>query len=306
MNTPVALLIFRRPDLTEQVFAAIAAARPPLLLVISDWPTQPTDQAKCLEARRIATQVTWPCEVRICFASEHMGCKLRVSSGLDWVFSQVEEAIILEDDCLPHPTFFRFCEEMLAHFRNDGRIGHISGSNFQKGFQRSPYSYYFSRHMSIWGWATWRRAWRDYDVEMRLWPQLRDAGWQTDMLGSAQEARRLEAGWNMVHAGQVDTWDSQWHFCRLSQGTYGVTPNVNLISNLGFRSDALHTRYVFDPFAEQPLQEMTFPLAHPPYVICDDLSDQRYAELAFPIFRFHPRRIAALIAARFRRVNGTK
>lgn len=300
MKTPVAFLIFRRPDLTARVFAAIAAARPPKLLVISDWPTQPDDQVKCLEARRLATQVDWPCEVRTCFATEHMGCKRRVSSGLDWVFSQVEEAIILEDDCLPHPTFFRFCEEMLEHFRDDQRVGLISGSNFQKGFRRSPYSYYFSRHISIWGWATWRRAWRDYDVNMTLWPELRDGGWHTGMFGTPQEARRFEAIWNQVHAGKVDTWDSQWQFCRLAQGSYGVTPCVNLISNLGFRDDALHTNYRHDPFAALPLEEMKFPIRHPPYLIWDHVSDRRFNEIANPLFRYHPRRILALLRARFR------
>ena len=301
MTTSVALLVYRRPDLTARVFAEIAAARPPMLLVISDWPDRPEDQARCLEARRIATQVDWPCEVRTCFATEHMGCRLRVASGLDWVFREVEEAIVLEDDCLPHPSFFTFCEEMLERFRNDPRVGHISGSNFQKGFRRTPYSYYFSRHISVWGWATWRRAWRDYDVGMKLWPEVRAGGWHRALYASAHEARRAEKLYDVLYAQGLDTWDYQWQFSRLIQASLAVTPCVNLIANIGFRPDGTHTRYLHDPFADLPVQELPFPLHHPPFMIWDQISDARYNRIASPRFRFHPRRLFHLLAARWGR-----
>ena len=152
-STPVAFIIFNRPDTTKRVFAEIAKARPPKLLVIADGPRadHPADVEKCAAVRAIIDGVDWDCEVLKNYSDVNLGCKRRVSSGLDWVFDTVEEAIILEDDCLPHPTFFRFCEEMLEKYRDDKRIAMISGDNLQFGRKRTGYSYYFSRYPHIWG-----------------------------------------------------------------------------------------------------------------------------------------------------------
>lgn len=156
LTTPVAFIIFNRPDTTEKVFAEIAKAKPPKLLVIGDGPrvSRQGEAEKVAAARSIIQCVDWDCEVQTNFSDVNLGCKRRVSSGIDWVFEQVEEAIILEDDCLPDPTFFRFCEELLARYRHDQRIGMISGDNFQFGSRRNDDSYYFSKYVHIWGWAT--------------------------------------------------------------------------------------------------------------------------------------------------------
>ena len=295
MTTPVVLIIFRRPDSTARVFAEIAKARPPILFVVSDKATTPEDEAKCIATRAILNRIDWPCDLRTNFAPEHMGCGSRISSGLDWVFSQVEEAIILEDDCLPHPTFFRFCEEMLNRFRDDTRVGHITGDNFQKGWRRGPYSYYFSRYTSAWGWATWRRAWKDYDGKISTWPDVQKANWHLSLFTSANQARRFERMWDSVHGGRVDIWDIQWLYCRMMQGSYAVTPCVNLVTNIGFRPDATHTRNRIDPFANEPSAEMEFPLQHPPFFAWDHVSDNRYLDFVFPQHRFNPRRLRLLL-----------
>lgn len=156
LKTPVAFLIFNRPDTTRRVFAEIAKARPPKLLVVADGPRadHPDDVEKCAAVRAIIDGIDWDCKVLTNYSDINLGCKRRVSSGLDWVFDTVEEAIILEDDCLPHPAFFRFCEEMLNKYRDDKRIAMISGDNFQFGRKRTEYSYYFSRYPHIWGWAS--------------------------------------------------------------------------------------------------------------------------------------------------------
>src|SRR5512139_3287315 len=171
LKTPVAFIIFNRPDTAERVFAEIAKARPPKLLVVADGPraNRSGEAEKCAATRAIIDRVDWDCEVLTNFSDTNLGCKNRVSSGIDWVFEQVPEAIILEDDCLPHPTFFRFCEELLERYRDDERIGMISGDNFQLGQKRTDASYYFSRYNHIWGWASWRRAWRHYDREASAW-----------------------------------------------------------------------------------------------------------------------------------------
>ncbi len=184
-KSPVAFLVFNRPETTRKVFAEIARTRPPKLLVVADGPRrdQPGESDRCAEVRRIIEGVDWDCEVLTNYAEENMGCERRVSSGIDWVFANVDEAIFLEDDCLPHPSFFRFCDEMLKRFRNNDKIMTICGDNFQFGSRPSSFSYYFSRYCHIWGWASWRRAWNFYDVRISHWPELKKSGWLDDHSG---------------------------------------------------------------------------------------------------------------------------
>ncbi|MEN2383889.1 MAG: hypothetical protein KA716_33360 [Gloeotrichia echinulata DEX184] len=153
LSTPIGFFIFNRPDLTAQVFEAIRQTKPHKLLVVADGPRFPEEEEKCLKTREVIKSVDWDCEVLTNFSEINLGCKYRVYSGLDWVFSQVEEAIILEDDCLPTPSFFYFCQTLLQRYRDDERVMHISGNNFQFGQSRTPYSYYFSKYNHIWGWG---------------------------------------------------------------------------------------------------------------------------------------------------------
>ena len=190
LQTPVVLLIFNRPDTTERVFETIRQAKPPKLLVVADGPRadKPGEAEKCAAVRAILDRVDWDCQVIQNYADTNLGCRERVSSGLNWVFETVEEAIILEDDCLPHPTFFRFCEELLERYRHDDRIMTISGNNLQFGRPHTEDGYYFSRYTHIWGWASWRRAWRFYDLEMKAWPELRNTNWLAEKMKSERSA----------------------------------------------------------------------------------------------------------------------
>ena len=274
LKTPVAFIIFNRPDTTKRVFAEIAKARPPKLLVIADGPRadRPDDAEKCAAARAIIDGVDWDCEVLTNYSDVNLGCKRRVSSGLDWVFDTVDEAIILEDDCLPHPTFFRFCEEMLEKYRDDERIAMISGDNFQFGRKRTEYSYYFSRYTHIWGWASWRRAWRNYDVDMKRWHEIRDSGWLEDLLGSKVSYLYWKYIFENVYNGKIDTWDYQWIFSCWIQGELTVIPNVNLVSNIGFSLEAVHTTEK-NKFSEMKTESMLFPISHPSYMLRDSVAD---------------------------------
>ena len=254
--------------MTERVFAEIARARPPRLLVVADGPRadRPGELDACHAARAVIERVDWDCEVLTNFAETNMGCRRRVSSGLTWVFEQVEEAIILEDDCLPHPSFFPYCEELLERFRDDERVMMISGDNFQFGRRRTPYSYYFSRGTTdIWGWASWRRAWRLYDAGMRLWPELRDAGWLKDLLRDDDMVGYWRETFEKTYAGH-DTWDYQWTFSIWAQNGLAAIPNVNLVSNIGWGQRATHTSSADSPLGHLPAGEMRFPLEHPPHV----------------------------------------
>lgn len=176
LQTPVVFFIFDRPDTTARVFAEIARGKPPKLLLVADGPRpdHPGEAEKCAAARAVVEQVDWPCEALTDYAETNLGCRRRVSSGLDWVFATVEEAIILEDNCLPHPTFFRFCEELLERYRDDERVMRISGGNHKFGRKIGTDSYYFTRYAHVWGWASWRRAWRYYDVNMKSWMSATD------------------------------------------------------------------------------------------------------------------------------------
>ncbi|MBD2363125.1 glycosyltransferase family 2 protein [Anabaena minutissima FACHB-250] len=279
MKTPVAFLIFNRPDTTQKVFEAIRQAKPPKLLVVADGPR--SDHAgeaeKCAAARAIIDGVDWECEVLKNYSDINLGCKKKVSTGIDWVFQQVEEAIILEDDCLPHSSFFSFCEEMLGHYRNDNRVMHISGCNYGIIGSVPEHSYYFSKATGIWGWATWKRAWKWNDVDISFWPDLLK---QTKLLHGAFSIRnelkiRLN-NWKNVYYGNINTWDYSWHLSCICQGGLSIKPNQNLISNIGFGLEATHTKSTTTYLAKLQVKAMQFPLQHPNFMLWDIDADKQY------------------------------
>lgn len=234
IKTPIAFFIFNRPDTTSKVFEAIRKAKPKRLLVIADGPRieQAEDQKKCAETRAIINRVDWNCEVIRNFSDVNMGCKLRISSGLDWVFGMVEEAIILEDDCLPDPSFFKFCELMLEKYRNDERIMMISGTNLLTELKIKE-SYVFSRYFAIWGWASWRRAWAYYDINMTDWNTLKEQGQLKSFYSQKYMEKYVELMFNYILLGDTLTWDIQWFYSCLFNNGLCIVPKVNLISNIG-------------------------------------------------------------------------
>jgi hypothetical protein len=283
MKTPVVLMIFNRPDLTEKVFEVIRQVRPLQLLVIADGPrsNRPGETEKCAAARAVIQRVDWDCQVLTNYSDVNLGCRDRICSGLDWVFQTVEEAIILEDDCLPHPTFFRFCEELLDYYRHDTRVMHISGSNFGFFGQNPEQSYFFSRLAPVWGWATWRRAWRYFDVNIPIWPELKQSRDFMKIFSSKREYEFRSKRWDAVYRGELDTWDYQWHLTCLSQGSYSILPNCNLTSNLGFREDATHTIILDNSYEILKTKEMKFPLVHPLWMHRDSRADDSLFKALF-------------------------
>ncbi|MBW4580196.1 MAG: glycosyltransferase family 2 protein [Tildeniella nuda ZEHNDER 1965/U140] len=280
LDTPVALFIFNRPHLTQKVFNAIRQAKPSRLLVIADGPRSDrvSEAELCIQSRAVIEQVDWQCQILTNFSETNMGCKRRISSGLNWVFDTVEEAIILEDDCLPHPTFFPFCEALLNYYRDDTRIMVISGGNFQFGHKRTNDSYYFSRYNHCWGWASWRRAWRYYDVDMSLWSTVKQGSWLHDLLGDDRTVQYWTEMLEAVSCNRIDTWDYQWTFACWIQHGLSILPNVNLVSNIGFGTNATHTTEI-NQFSNLVTAAMQFPLKHPAFVIqdvkADNLTHQR-------------------------------
>ena len=271
LQTPVVLIIFQRLDATAQVLARIREARPRVLLVAADGPRPhvPGEAARCAAVRQLLERVDWDCEVVREYSEENLGCDQRVITGLQWAFEQVEEAIILEDDALPHPTFFPFCQELLERYRHDTRVMAISGTSFVAGQLREKpkYSYYFGPGGGLWGWATWRRAFNLYDHEMKLWPEIRDDGWLAEIFDRPEVHRYVFRAFQEAASGQIGAWSYRWAFACIVQSGLGIYPFVNLVSNLGYGADATRTFNANDLLANLPLSPVEFPLRHPPFVI---------------------------------------
>lgn len=272
---PVLFIVFRRPETTRRVMECIRAARPSRLYVAADGPRagREGEAEACRLVREIATAVDWPCRVQTLFREDNLGCRMGVSTAIDWFFGLEEEGIILEDDVVPVPDFFRFCAELLDRYRHDARIGMIGGTNFQGGTLRGAESYYFSRMTHVWGWASWRRAWLKYDRKMEHWKAFRQgggfsaAGWHHGF--ESWYAPNFDA----VAAGRIDTWDHQWLFSCLSQNMLSVIPQANLVTNIGFGKDATHTRNIESRLSRMETGTLEIPLRHPRLVVPNIAAD---------------------------------
>jgi len=277
LKTAVLFLIFSRIDTTKQVFETIRLSKPPRLYIAGDGARENREEeADKVRAVReyVMSRIDWKCKVLTLFREKNLGCKYAVSGAVNWFFENEEKGIILEDDALPHSTFFRFCEELLEYYKDDKRIMMISGDNLQFGRKSTEYSYYFSRYALIWGWASWRRAWNHYDIDMKLWPKIRDNRLLSNILGI--ESGKVSYWSNIfekVYKGQINTWDYQWLFACWLQNSLVVMPEVNLISNIGFGNDSTHTKYK-SILANLESKPIIFPLSHPPYMVRNVIADR--------------------------------
>jgi len=244
-DTAVLLIIFNRPDTTQKVFEAIRKAKPKKLFVASDGPRpeKQGEKEKCEECRRIATNIDWDCDLHTLFRTENVGCGHGPSEAMNWFFSQVDNGIVLEDDCVPHYSFFRYCNQLLNYYKNDPSVMHIGGTNSQFGRKRGTGSYYFSKYPHIWGWATWKHAWEKFKYSFTKEDEnkLKEIFEEYDFTNAEKEYWLKH--WELVKNGERrDIWDIQWTFsCWLNQGKT-IVPNVNLISNIGFNNEATHTK----------------------------------------------------------------
>lgn len=275
LTTPVAFFFFNRPDTTEKVFNEIRKAKPQKLFLICDGPRpgnekDVTNNNRC---KNIVSNIDWNCEVIKNYSNVNLGCKGRISSGISSVFENVEEAIILEDDCLPAPSFFQFCQELLEYYRNDERIMMISGNNFLNGRRFTDRSYYFSTYSYIWGWATWRRAWQKFDLEMKQWPEIKKQKLLRYWLPTRRSASHWEEEFTRTYEGRVDTWDFQFFYSSIINQGLGVVPEVNLVTNIGFGIEASHTGNSSSKEANIPAVNIKFPLRHPDFVMRNFLAD---------------------------------
>lgn len=297
--TPIAFLVFNRPQHTARVFARIREARPRTLYVIADGPREdkPGDRVRCSDVRRIVEEgIDWPCEFVRIYSDVNLGCAKRVSSGISEVFADVESSIILEDDCVPNPTFFPFCDELLDRYKNDDRVGQVTGCSFlEESDSNMKESYYFSRYPHCWGWATWRRAWQKYDHKMSDWSgKMLSSHWPKG-LDDPAERIRWEKCFDSVLDGKVDSWAYRWTYSLWRNNAVSVNSRLNLVMNVGFGPDATHTRT--GGVGGIPDQIATFPLVHPADVTANDRADREVSRRVFRSPSFAQR-----IVRRFRSV----
>lgn len=278
-QTPILLVVFNRPDTTARVFEAIRKIKPAKLYIAADGPRLNKEgEAKlCEETRKITENIDWQCEVYRKYSDQNLGCKNGVSSAISWFFENVEEGIILEDDCLPDQSFFYFCQELLAKYRNTDKVKMISGNNFQFGKKYGDASYYFSNFPHIWGWATWRRAWREYDIEMKTYPDFK----KNNRIAEIFKNKKIQKYWlnlfDKLYDNKIDTWDGQWVYSVYYKGGVVILPNVNLISNIGFGKNATHTK-ADDIFSEIQTDSIQT-IIHPVSIMVNEEADANYSSL---------------------------
>lgn len=261
MTTPLLLLVFNRPDHTQKLIEALALVKPERIFVVADGPRVNVEgeEKQCSEVRRLVTELPWACNVTPLFRDKNLGCAQSVGRGITWFFEQVEEGIILEDDCIPHPSFFTFCTELLERYRDEDSVVHIGGCNFQNGKKRGRADYYFSIYNHIWGWATWRKHWQhfDYDIDPSGTPEMKN------YVGRRAAWNYMQRQFELVMDGTLNSWGFRWTYACWKQRGLSIVPNVNLVKNIGFGEGATHTTSTKSPQSNLQLEAIPSPLTHP-------------------------------------------
>lgn len=280
MTAPLLLVVHKRADTTAEVVRSVRVARPSRVYVAGDGarPWVPDEQEAVTTVRQsLERLIDWPCDVRTRWSEKNLGCGLAVKTAIDWFFENETEGIILEDDTVPNASFFSFATELLRRYRTDSAVGMIAGTN-HTGVRPRTASYLFSRNRRPWGWAGWAASWQVMDYEM----SWRKAGRTNEVLQRMGVSRRQWTHWQRalraIDSGAVDAWDWQWFFSMAANGLSTATPGENLVANIGFRSDATHTRGRGRPEFTRT-KELSFPLVHPKQVVLDDGYDAAFERL---------------------------
>jgi hypothetical protein len=280
LKTAVALIVFNRPECAARTLAAIREVRPPRLFIIADGPraNRQADLEQCAAVRKLVEEgVDWPCEVERDYAVQNLGCATRLATGLTWAFSRAERLIVLEDDCMPDPSFFWFCEELLERYADDSRIGQICGCPRHFSEIRRQTSYIFSRYGPCWGWASWRRAWTGFDLLMESWPRFLESGALDAIVQSPAELEaRISLYGGLHNSRSNDVWDFQWGYAKMSQGMLSVIPCRNLILNIGFGGEGTH--YGKKSKFGLSHSNVERPLRHPEFVLPDSKFDKAFSK----------------------------
>lgn len=289
VKSAVAIVVFNRPKFTQIVFDEIRKVKPKRLYIIQDGPRNGNseDVKKTKQVQEIFKSIDWECEVKKNISNINLGCSKRPHSGFSWVFEQEESAIILEDDCVPSIDFFEFCDCVLEKYKDDKRVMMISGTNIMEEWKQGDYSYHFSTLGGIHGWASWRRAWNEFDVEISKWSEPIVKKMVKNHMSSRLYATRSKVYDSLMFNSHKSTaWDFQWGFARMINSGLSIVPYKNLITNIGYGEDSTHTKSKKSKEANLRLGNIDFPLIHPPYVLADKEYDRNFIKvLSRPRYR---------------------
>lgn len=279
MEVPLLLIHFNRPEMTRRQIEWLSAVQPRRLYVLCDGAREgrPEDVERTEKVRRQFDSIPWECEIRRCYRDENLGVYHNISQGISWFFEQVEAGIILEDDCLPHASFFPYCDELLQRFAGVEQVTTISGYTGLETDLPINDSYCFSNYFSCWGWATWRRSWVAFDPDMNGFV---DAAKWSEICRRLHPSFRQKLYWkyifNRVFSGRTNSWAYRFLLSMWLRGGLAVVPKRNLIENTGFRGDATNTAWHEE--RETAVRAMDTPMKHPSGAIQPNLWFDRWTE----------------------------
>lgn len=289
INTPVVLFIYKRGNNLVDICKTLKKSKVKAIYIVADGPKNAAEKILTDQVRNLLESlITWECKVYKNYSDTNLGLKERFSSGISWVFNQTDRAIFIEDDCLPDPSFFPFCEELLEKYKNNNRVISVAGNNFQSPTNKVADSYYFSRYPHVWGWATWKRVWDKYDSGIGDWPKLRQSGWLSKVYPDRFFIRKF---WTYIfdrlYSGKINTWDYQLSYLSLKMGGFNIIPNVNLVKNVGYGEDATNLKKK-NKTINVPTNNINFPLIHPKEITYADQQDKYIEELVYlhPLGKF--------------------
>ena len=270
---PILFIIYNRPALTKLVFDKIRKIKPQKLFIAADGPQikNKRDKKLCLESRKIINEVDWDCDLKLLLRKKNLGCKIGVSSAIDWFFENVDQGIILEDDCLPDKSFFGFCGELLEKYKYDERVMMIGSYNFSD--VDIDESYYFSKFTHIWAWATWKRSWKHFDLNISDWPENRETNFLYNIFGNRDDAEKRKNLLDQVFSKKINAWGYSWSYAMWNKKGFNIVPKITISKNIGFSKEATHTK-VMNPIVENlKYGAINFPLIHPSSIIQNKKAD---------------------------------
>ena len=304
-STPILLIIWRRTDTLSRLIQSLRPLSPSSLFIASDGPRRShLEDADQVAAARslVEREIDWPCSIKTLYSSTNHGCRDGPVRALNWFFDHVDEGIILEEDCIPHPDFLYYCATILDKYRDDTRVWCVCGNNFQSNQWRGDGSYYFSKIPLIWGWATWRRCWKAYDASLSNWPQFRESNLLDGSFADPLARSYWASKWELSHRDyEVDWWDYQWVYTCVANGGLCVHPNINLVNNIGTGPEATHTtgNIIPTPLSQDRLDQIN----HPSFVLADPAADQYLFDNVFGGHRLRRQKtIGCRIYHRFHRL----
>ena len=274
MELPLLILAWKRPFFTSKLVNAIRDVKPKNIFLACDGADLNNyKEIELVQQTRdiLDQEIDWPCEKHKFYGTHNQGCRLGVSRAINWFFENVSEGVILEDDCIPHPDFFKFSELLIDRFRDDKRIWSISGNNYQNGNWRGDGSYYFSKFPHCWGWATWKDRWEFYSQEKFIWAKLNKAKMLNNIFPTKKELKYWSLIFNKLYKeNKPDSWAYRWFLVCQAKGGLNVLPNQNLVQNIGFNSNATHTKRGESPIKlefKNNESSVIFPLVEPSFII---------------------------------------